>query len=78
MASRKETEILIFVYQIHNNFEQHNFTLKVFIDLSKAFDTVDHNILHKKLEINGTVGKNLQWFKNYLNNRKQYIQINSE
>ena len=38
----------------------------MFIDLLKAFDTVDHNILLKKLEINETVGKNLQWFKNYL------------
>ena len=41
-------------------------------------DFVDHNILLKKLEINGIVGKNLKWFKNYLNNRKQYIQINNE
>ena len=46
----------------------------MFTDLS----TVDHNTLLKKLEINGIVGKNLQWFKNYLNNRKQYIQINNE
>ena len=78
LASRKDTEILQFVDQIHNNFDQHNFTLEVFIDLSKAFDKVDHNILLKKLEINGTVGKNLQWLKKYLNNRKQYIQINNE
>ena len=50
----------------------------MFINLSKAFDTVDHNMLLKKLETNGIVGKNLKWFKNYLNNRKQYIQINNE
>ena len=35
-------------------------------------------MLLKKLETNGIVGKNLKWFKNYLNNRKQYIQINNE
>ena len=70
--------ILQLVNQIHNNFEQNNFTLEVFINLSKGFDTVDHNILNKKFEINGTVGKTLQWLKNYLNNRKQYIQINKE
>ena len=50
----------------------------MFIDLSKTFDTVDHNILLKKLEIHGIAGKILQWFKNYLNRRKQYIEINNE
>ena len=70
--------ILQIVDQIHNNFEQNNFTLGVFIDLSKAFDIADNNILLKKLEINAIVGKNLKWFKNYLNKRKQYVQINNE
>ena len=50
----------------------------MFIDLSKAFDTAEHKILLKKLEINGIVRMNLKWFKNYLNNRKQYIQINNK
>ena len=48
------------------------------IDLSKALDTVDYNILLKKIEINGSVGINLKWFKNYLDNREQCIQINDE
>ena len=67
--------VLQFIDQIHNNFEQNNFTLGVFIDLSKAFDTVDHNIVLKELEINRIVGRNLKWLKKYLNNRTQYIQI---
>ena len=50
----------------------------MFINLFKAFDTVNHNILLKKLEINGIVGKNLKWFKNYLNNRRQSIKTNNE
>ena len=62
-------------YQIHNNVEQSNFTLGVFIDLSKAFDTVDYDI---KIRKKWNFGKNLQWFKNYINNRKQYIQINND
>ena len=43
------------------------------MDLSKAFDTVDHVILIKKLNHYGVKGKNLLWFKSYLNNRRQFI-----
>ena len=49
-----------------------------FIDLSKAFETVDQIILIKKLEIYGVKGINLAWFRNYLTNRKQFISINYE
>ena len=41
-------------------------------------DTVDHNILLKKLKMNDTVGMHLKWFENYLTNKKQYIRINQE
>ena len=44
----------------------------MFIDLSKAFDTVGHNILLKKLEIYGISGTHLQWFQSYFSHRKQY------
>ena len=50
-------------------------TLGVFIDLSKAFDTVDHSILLKKLEMYDINTTNLAWFASYLNGRKQYIKI---
>ena len=49
------------------------YTLGVFIDLSKAFNTVDHQILIKKLQYYGIDGTALEWFKSYLSNRKQHI-----
>ena len=44
----------------------------VFIDLSKAFDTLDHNILMKKLHYYGIQDTCLNWFRSYLTNRTQY------
>ena len=64
--------------QIHESFENDNYALGVFIDLSKAFDTIDHAVLFKKLENYGIKGKNLAWFRSYLTNRKQYIQITND
>ena len=67
--------LLQLVDQIYESFERNEYTIRVFIDLSKAFDTVDHNILLKKLEIYGISDPHLQLFRNYLSNRKQYIQF---
>ena len=69
--------IIQLVDQIYENFEENKYTLGVFIDLSKAFDTVDHKTLLSQLETYGVKRNLLKWFKNYLTNRKQYVQINN-
>lgn len=52
-------------------------TIGVFIDLKKAFDTIDHSLLLKKLEHYGIRGLVLDWLTSYLNHRKQYVQLNN-
>ena len=73
-----EHAIVQLVDQILESFEHNKYGLGVFIDLSKAFDIVDHSILLKKLKLYGVTDRNHSWFKNYLSNRKQFIQINNK
>ena len=73
-----EKAIAQLVVQIYESFENDNYTVSVLVELSMAFDTVDHTILLKKLEIYGITGANLAWFRSYLTNRKQYICINKD
>jgi retron-type reverse transcriptase len=50
----------------------------LFIDLKKAFDTVDHKILLRKLVRYGVCGPVLSWFKDYLSGRTQYVKIDGK
>ena len=49
----------------------------ILIDLSKAFDTVIHNILLDKLDYMSIHGVALQWFKSYLTSRTQYVNLDN-
>ena len=70
-----EHAIVQLVDQIYKSFEKDHYTLGVFIDLSKAFDTVDHTVLIRKLEMYGIESIKLAWFRSNLTNSIEYISI---
>ena len=51
------------------------YTGMLLLDLQKAFDTVDHDILCRKLEAIGV--RSVPWFKSYLSGRQQFVHINN-
>ena len=71
-----ETALLRVKNDILLNMNKQHVTLLVLLDLSAAFDTVDHNVLlsrlHSKFGISGTA---LEWFRSYLNGRSQRVMV---
>ena len=61
---------------IRNSIDNGEMTCGIFVDLSKAFDTVNHKILLQKLDHYGFRGKTNNLLQSYLSNRKQYVEIN--
>ena len=62
--------------KISSQLDQGKLPLAIYLDLSKAFDTIDHSILLDKLSYYGIKGNSLNWFQSYLSNRKQYVDYN--
>ena len=50
--------------------------IEVFIDIAKAFGTVEHRLLLRKLDNIGVRGVALDWLQNYISNRHQYVSCN--
>lgn len=78
---RENHDTKIAIAELINNL-QHNLdkglvSVGIFIDLKKAFDTVNHKILLQKLYHYGVRGCAHEWFKSYLSNRKQFVKINN-
>ena len=68
-----EHAILSIVENVKNNTRNKKFSCGTFIDLEKAFDTVNHKILLEKLSYYGVNGSALYWLRDYLTNRKQCV-----
>ena len=56
--------------------DKNELTCGIFLDLTKAFDTVDHNILLQKMYNYGIRGNIHNLFKSYLSNRQQFVKVN--
>ena len=61
--------------KITQELDKGNIPLLIFLDLSKAFDTLDHEIMLYKLEYYGVTGPALQLLRSYLSDRKQYVEF---
>ena len=71
------THALIYITEkIRKAIDENCYSCGIFVDLQKAFDTVDHEILLYKLNHYGIRGTENAWFKSYLSNRKQFVTIN--
>jgi hypothetical protein len=70
-----ETAILAITNHVLNAIDRGEVTVLVLLDLSSAFDTVDHCLLLQKLAASGFYGNALEWIKNYLSNRSQLVII---
>ena len=67
--------ILDCVNRIIESIDNGNFSIGIFLDLSKAFDSIDHDLLLRKLPYYGINNGTKAWFESYLKNRRQYVSI---
>ena len=67
--------LLEFMENAFDSFNNNQYYLAIFLDFSKAFDTISHEILLKKIEHMGFRGPIHRWIKSYLTNRNQFVNI---
>ena len=60
----------------YENIDKNNLNFALFLDLKKAFDTVNHEILVRKLKVYGIDGIELEWFRSYLRSHQEYCSLN--
>ena len=74
--SSTELASLELIDRLLNQLNNHSIPINFYIDLSKAFDSLRHDILFEKLAYYGVKNKALDLLKSYLSNRKQYVKLN--
>ncbi len=68
--------LMHFVKHVSEALNSKKYTIAIFCDLRKAFDSCDHVVLLDKLKKYGIHGNELEWFRSYLSNRKQFVSVN--
>ena len=68
--------LMVMINEISQALDSGEHVVGIFLDFSKAFDTVNHSILLKKLYHYGIRGNALEWFENHLSGRQQYVTYN--
>ncbi len=65
-----------FATEALTSLDKKEYLVVIFLDLSKAFDTIDHNLLLRKLEKYSIHGHSLSWIESYPSGRKQFVNYN--
>ena len=71
-----QQQLLVMLNEIFSNKNSKTCSDIVYLDISKAFDSVSHDVLLLKLQLMGISGTILNWFKAYLDNRRQLVSVN--
>ena len=76
MKGRSTSDALIALTEkLYENLNNKDSSALLLLDFSKAFDTINHDILLKKLQLMGITSSNLKWFSSYLKQRPQFVKI---
>ena len=70
-----ETTSHLFIKSVQEALDRHLHVVGIFLDLSKVYSVTNHNILVDKLDSYGVRGSSNMWFKSYLTNRTQFVEI---
>ena len=70
-----DTSVQSYIERIQKALDKQVHTIEIFIDLSKAYGVLNHNLLLEKLSYYSIRGSTNSWFRSYLFRRKQYIEI---